>query len=307
MSSADRTWVVVLRNPKAGARSSQDRVDRLADALRRQGLTPEIHTDLTAAVKRTEELHQAGQLRVLVGVGGDGTAAELVNRTSEGVPLTLLPAGNSNLLARYLKIPGDPEQLSRTIVAGRTERWDAGRAGGRIFLLMASCGLDAEVVRVLHDRRSGHMSSRHYLKPLWNALRSYEYPELRVSWIENAADGTAPPDAVLRWVSVFNLPCYGWLMQFAKQADGRDGQLDLCGFRRGSRLRGFGYLAAMYFGQHPRLRDWLTQRVHRVRITADVPVAYQLDGDPGGFLPLEIEILPRRLTMLVPAEEGIGD
>jgi diacylglycerol kinase (ATP) len=43
--------------------------------------------------------------------------------------------------------------------------------------------------------------------------------------------------------------------------------------------------------------------VRRVRITADVPVMYQLDGDPGGFLPLDIEILPQRLTMLVPTEQ----
>jgi diacylglycerol kinase (ATP) len=318
----DRRWVVVLRNPKAGARSSQDRVERLAGSLRREGLTPEVHTDLSAAVGRTEELHQAGKLRVLVGVGGDGTAAELVNRTSPGTPLTLLPAGNGNLLARSLKIPSDPEQLSRVIVAGQVGRWDAGRANGRIFLLMASCGLDADIVRVLHDRRSGHMSSRHYLKPLWNALRSYQYPELRVYWDDNtdkttdnsAGDspifaaqrlGRSPiePDAVLRWVSVFNLSCYGWEMQFAPQADGRDAQLDLCGFRRGSRLRGFGYLAAICFRRHTRLRDWFTRRIRRVCITSDVPVSYQLDGDPGGYLPLEIEILPGRLMMLTPEGE----
>jgi diacylglycerol kinase family enzyme len=29
-------------------------------------------------------------------------------------------------------------------------------------------------------------------------------------------------------------------------------------------------------------------------------VPYQLDGDPGGFLPLDIEVLPERLTLWVP-------
>ncbi|MBN2579656.1 MAG: hypothetical protein JXB10_11760 [Pirellulales bacterium] len=292
-----------MRNPKAGARSSEDRVERLAASLRRRGLIPEVHTDLTDATRRAVELQQSGILRVLVGVGGDGTAAELVNRTGQGVPLTLLPAGNSNLLARYLKIPGDPEQLGRMIADGRLQHWDAGRANGRIFLLMASCGLDAEVVRVLHDWRSGHMSWRHYPKPIWDALRNYQYPELRISVDENAAEGTAAPDLTLCWVSVFNLSCYGWYTQFAPHADGRDAQLDLCGFRRGSRLRGFGYLTAMIFQQHQRLRNWTTRRVRRVRIASDVAVSYQLDGDPGGFLPLEIEILPGRLTMLVSEEE----
>jgi diacylglycerol kinase family enzyme len=38
----------------------------------------------------------------------------------------------------------------------------------------------------------------------------------------------------------------------------------------------------------------------RYRITSDEPVPFQLDGDPGGFLPLEIEIIPNRFTFLVP-------
>ena len=48
------------------------------------------------------------------------------------------------------------------------------------------------------------------------------------------------------------------------------------------------------------MSDWITRRVRRVRIVSDMPVPYQLDGDPGGFLPLNIEVLPNRLTMLVP-------
>ena len=38
-------------------------------------------------------------------------------------------------------------------------------------------------------------------------------------------------------------------------------------------------------------------------IRADEEVAYQLDGDPGGMLPVEIEVLPGRVTLIVPADE----
>jgi diacylglycerol kinase family enzyme len=38
-----------------------------------------------------------------------------------------------------------------------------------------------------------------------------------------------------------------------------------------------------------------------VRIASDRSVPYQLDGDPGGQLPLEIEVLPSRLTILASA------
>jgi diacylglycerol kinase family enzyme len=36
-----------------------------------------------------------------------------------------------------------------------------------------------------------------------------------------------------------------------------------------------------------------------LRIESDDAVPYQLDGDPGGVLPVEITILPQRVRLLV--------
>jgi diacylglycerol kinase (ATP) len=78
--------------------------------------------------------------------------------------------------------------------------------------------------------------------------------------------------------------------------------LDLCGFRRGGFWHFLRYIGAIYLREHGRLQDWITRRVKRVRIESDVPVHYQLDGDPGGMLPLNIEVLPKRLRLLVPQQ-----
>ena len=292
--------VLILMNPKAGAQDSKLRVERLAENLRTRGFSPEIFTDLQLVTQKAVHLHADGNLRALVAVGGDGTAAELVNRTPAGLPLALLPSGNENLLARHLHIEPAPEKLAETIARGKIVHLDAGRAGGRIFLLMVGCGLDAEVVRLVHQRRTGHIRSRDYLKPLWEVLRSYQYPELRVS-CDVTTDANDPPvELRLRWLAVFNLPCYGGGLQIAPHAEGCDAQLDLCGIRHGSFVRFLTLAAAVYFRQHQRLGDWMTQKIRRVRIESDVPVPYQLDGDPGGVLPLEIEVLPKRLTLIVP-------
>ena len=106
------------------------------------------------------------------------------------MPLTLLPSGNENLLARHLHLDPAPEKLAETIARGKILHLDAGRAGGRIFLLMAGCGIDAEVVRLVHQRRTGHIRSRDYLKPLWKVLRTYDYPEIRV-YCDETADARA--------------------------------------------------------------------------------------------------------------------
>jgi diacylglycerol kinase (ATP) len=294
---ADR--VAILVNPKSGRTDAQPRADRLADLLRTRGFQTELFTDLTVATAQASQWHAEGRLRVLVAVGGDGTAAELVNRTSEGLPLTLLPAGNSNLLAGYFHLGKDPETLCRTVGEGVVARVDAGAANGRIFLLMAGCGFDADVVHRVHAGRTGHVSNRSYFRPVAEAVWSYEFPEIRVHWDE---DNRGQPQLSARWMFAFNLPCYGGGFQIAPRADGSDGLLDVVCLRSGRLWPGLGYVAAILLGQHHRLPGCTMRRARRLRITSGAPVPYQLDGDPGGWLPLEIETLPGRLALLVPRE-----
>jgi diacylglycerol kinase family enzyme len=294
--------VVILVNPKAGTDSALARADRLAELTRRRGFHTEAFTDLGQATDLANQWHAAGCLRALVGVGGDGTAAALVNRTNVGVPLTLLPAGNENLLAKYLGLGRTPEACCQTLAEGRAVCLDAARAAERIFLLMASCGFDAEVVERVHAHRTGHIGRESYFKPILDAVRNYRYPELRICRSETSADGPrrwSAPQAV-RWVFAFNVPRYGGGLRIAPEADPADGLLDVCTFRRGGLWPALCYVAAVLAGQHRRLADCGMDRVAGLRITADEPVPYQLDGDPGGCLPVELEVLPKRMTLLVP-------
>ena len=277
----------------------------------------EVFTDLGRVSDRANQLHQREKLRALVGVGGDGTAAELVNRTEPGVPITLLAAGTANLLSKYLRLGGKPDGLCETVLAGHLLRLDAGLADGRLFLVMVSCGFDADVVERVHahreekSRKGGHIGYLTYIKPIFDAIRSYKYPEIRV-YCDESADGPLDEDmkpVVARWAFVFNLPCYGWGLPLTPDAVGTDGILDACTFAGGSLFAGLRYVAGAQCGaRHRRMADCRMLRGRRFRITSEEPVAYQLDGDPGGHLPLEVEILPGRLTLVVPPQvvEGLA-
>ena len=311
-AEADR--VLIAANPRAGARSNRPRVEQLASLLTERGLHVEISSDLDQVSKLSSLWHSAGELRAVVGAGGDGTAAELVNRTEPGMPIALMPLGTENLLAKYIGLVPGPLAACQTIADGAILHLDAGLAGGRIFLLMASVGFDADVVWRLHSARQGHIRHWTYLKPILEAVRSYDYPELRIYCNEAGVDGSEDVSASgdtghafsARWMFAFNLPCYGGGLALAPQACGNDELLDLCAFREGSVWQGLRYLSAVVLGRHQALADCVTKRVRRLRIEADRPVAYQLDGDHGGFLPLELEVLPRRLSLLVPSAFQAG-
>ncbi|MEE8453098.1 MAG: diacylglycerol kinase family protein [Thermoguttaceae bacterium] len=297
---AEADEVLLAVNPKAGARSSQQRVRCLVDMLEAEGYQARVLDDLDRIAATANQSYARGRLRALIGVGGDGTAAELVNRTQPGLPITLLPAGNENLLARHLGLDPEPASVFRVVKEGVLSKLDAARANERIFLLMIGCGFDGEVVRRVHQRRTGHIRSRNYAKPILETIRSYEYPRMRVYWNGQAEDEQPDPlDA--RWLFAFNVPCYGGGMQLAPKADARDGLLDICAFGGGSWWHALRYVTATYMHRHERLADCTTCRIGRLRITSDARVPYQLDGDPGGFLPVDVEVLPERLTMIVPA------
>ncbi len=177
-----------------------------------------------------------------------------------------------------------------------------------------------------------------YAKPIFESVRNYQYPQLRIVCSDApkgepnrvpaatvaagaGAAGDAPANSVAvclaggqpaervvsltaRWVFVVNLPCYAAKLQFAPGAVGTDGLLEVATFQYGGFFQGLRYLGYLWSGRHAWLpkSDYGRLQARHLRIEADVPVRYQLDGDPGGLLPLDVEVLPNRLTLLAPAE-----
>lgn len=294
MSQPDRVLIAV--NALAGATSSRHLVERLQSLLTARGWQAEVQTELAIVSKLANSWHEAGRLRAVIGVGGDGTAAALLNATGPGVPITLLARGTENLLAKHFHMGFSPEAVVEIVAAGAPRSFDAGVANGRLFVLMASCGFDAEVISRVHARRQGHIRHWNYVRPILEAIRSYDYPPLTI----HMTCGEGKEETLQsRWLFAFNLPCYAFALGLAPRADGRDGLLDACAFERGSFWHGLRYLTAVTSGQHEQLADCRTRRVRRLRIESPRPVPYQIDGDPGGVLPLEIEVLPGRMTLLM--------
>ena len=258
----------------------------------------------------TSSDHSNGSdLRTVVAAGGDGTAALVANVTPPEAALSVFPLGTENLLAKYLGFGGHAKNLPAAIAAGRTARLDAGqltddRQPARLFLLMAGMGFDAEVVHRLHGQRRGHISHLSYAVPICSTIRDYGYPLLRITLIDDAA-ADVQREWTARWAFVFNLPMYASRLAICPQAIPFDGQLDLVTFQAGSLGQGLRVLAYVLLGQSQRLAGAQFCAGRFFRIEAADPAAevrYQVDGDPGGTLPVEIRVLPQRLRVLVPPD-----
>ncbi|MEL7496685.1 MAG: diacylglycerol kinase family protein [Planctomycetota bacterium] len=307
----DRDLVLISRNPKSGASNQSRLVDDLAGRLHQSGLSVIMLTDVDQVVAMVEQVeqqdlnesssskpnHPSGQrskLRAVVAAGGDGTVSLLANRLPKGTPLAILPLGTENLLAKHLKINADVERVAQMILDLKTTQLDAGQANGKLFLVMASCGFDADVVQRLHANRTGHIRHWSYALPIIRSIRKYRYPTIRIS-----IDGQ-PPSIESKWAFIFNVPRYAMNLPIVAEADPTDGKLDVCTFRGRGLLKGLYYFFAVWLGKH---RFWTNSQTHQfqtLRLESDEPVPFQLDGDPGGTLPLEVKVLPNHLTFVVP-------
>ena len=295
--------LVLTVSPKSGRRSGDTAAQAIATELTADGYRVHRAADLADLSRIATELHSTGELRAVIACGGDGTAALVRNHTPLEVPLVLVPMGTENLLANYLGQTAIPAAVLETIDRGVTAGLDLGVArssmGRHYFHLMASAGFDAEVVRRLHDRRSGHITRLAYARPFLESIRSYEYPELRL-YCDDDLPGRSEP-IPCRWATGFNLPLYARGWKLAPDAVGTDGLFDVCVFQRGSLFHGARYLWHVLRGSHLQLADVRIIRCRRFRVeTMGTPeTAFQVDGDYGGLVPLEAEILPGMLRVMV--------
>ncbi|MFP6770555.1 MAG: diacylglycerol kinase family protein [Planctomycetaceae bacterium] len=290
-------WVAIQRNPRSGSGRGRRELVELCRTLRARGLKPRLFSDRSLLDARLADTDQRQGLLALVAAGGDGTVVDLANR-HPNLPLAVMPLGTENLLARYLGMPRSGRGVADVIAARQTRRIDMGRAGGRLFTLVASVGLDASVVHRLDRARSGNITHRSYIKPILWGFRTYDYPRLQV----RIDDDPEPIEGAEILVS--NLPAYGFGLKVGKTAKENDGRLVVTVLQRGSTFQMIRYLSMLFRGTHERAADVKVATARRVRVecvdSAREGVPVQIDGDPAGLTPVAIECLPGALEVFVP-------
>jgi diacylglycerol kinase (ATP) len=294
--------ILIAANPYRGAPGPRARVEALVAALEAAGAGSRVRVVWDAAA-RAAFLADPGAMadvRCVVAAGGDGTVAAVLNELPADVPLAVLPTGNENLFARALGFAVSPARLARAILAGGRRRLDLGRAsttdGSRRFGLMLSAGFDADVIhRVAGWRERGggprRVGRASYVRPIGAALWAYAHAPLAVT-----AD-----DVTTRAVHcvIGNLPDYAVALRLTPAARADDGLLDWTTFQRGGRVALAAYAWAVLLRRHVTLSHVRTGRARRLRVTSEVPVPVQLDGEAAGFTPVEVEVLPAALSLVM--------
>jgi diacylglycerol kinase family enzyme len=275
-------------------------VQALAAAVAAAGEPVRVLWDAGERARLLGDARALSHVRCVVAAGGDGTVASVVNELAADLPLAVLALGNENVFARALGVPADPVGLAHVILRGRTRRLDLGQAttsaGTRRFGLMLSAGFDADVIhRIARWRSAGgaprKVSRFSYVRPLATALWAYPHAPVTL-----ACDGAGCRGA---YCLVSNLPEYAMALSLTPAARADDGALDWVAFERSGLPALARYAWAVRRARHQRLSHVRGGRGRRLTLTSATPVPVQLDGDPWGFTPAEVTVLPGALGVVV--------
>jgi YegS/Rv2252/BmrU family lipid kinase len=241
---------------------------------------------------------------LVIAAGGDGT----VNETALGLAnsptvLGLMPLGSIMNVARTLWVPRNLPLAARTIVEGKTLAMDMGRVGQRYFLEAAGIGLDAGLFGYFDQLDSGGWRMG-VLRAALRFLRTLGRPRITVQHDGRHFRTRAP------MVSVANGPYVGAAYAIAPAARIDDGFLDVVVFRNTSIPRVLLHLLLIAGGRPlPPPGQARTFQARRVRIekARGRPLPVHTDGDPIGVTPVEMEVAPAALRVIVgpPDETGI--
>jgi YegS/Rv2252/BmrU family lipid kinase len=305
----------IIANPFSGGGRSWRLAQQAAALLRERGRNADLHRTEKAGDARLGAADSAGY-QVVVAVGGDGTVNEVVNGlpVPGGPALATLPGGTANVLAKELGLPRDPRALVRVLVDGDEIPWDLAveRSSRRRFLLFASAGYDAHVVHLFHAARRGPppfvVPSLYNmgLYALWGArsLAGYRPPRIRVE-----IDGRLASDDA-SWVQVSNIATYGGPLSFTPGARPDDAAFEVMiqeahGRRDVVRMLVAGMINFAR-GKASPAPDVRFLRARSVRLVSadgrEVPL--QVDGDPGGHLPADFDLLPRGIRLIRPPAQS---
>ena len=247
--------------------------------------------------------------RLVIAVGGDGTAHEVVNgllrRPSARPPrVGFLQRGTGADLRRSIASPRRPEDVAAWL---RTDRWralDAGRlstsTGRRFFINVADAGIGAEVVRRAARGPAALGGTVNFLGAAVVSLLRHRNASVRLRLDEGPV-----LQRRIRTIAVANGAYLGGAMRIAPHARPDDGWFDVVTIGDIGRWLGIRSLPMLYRGTHGQLAQVEFGRARRVEIDGDQPIGLEADGELAGTTPAVFEIVPAALQVIDWRPSGI--
>jgi len=297
----------LIVNPAAGGGTAGQSIPEIERRLRKSGLDFDLVQ--TERPWHAVELAQAAaaEVDVVVAVGGDGTANEVLNglmvakNAGHTVTMGVLCVGRGNDFAFGVGIPIELAAGCEALIADRRRTIDVGRVvggdfpEGRYFGNGVGIGFDAMVGFVAAKMKHVRGFVGYFVAAIKTIFLYFKAPLVRLEFDDQ------PMDLHALMVSVMNGTRMGGGFMMAPNGVPDDGVFDLCIARQVSRPRIFAVMLKFMKGtqaEHPAIT---TGRTNRITVTAmEGTLPAHADGETlcTEGRKLELEIIPNAIEIV---------
>ena len=298
LKTTTRAFVVV--HPRAGRCDAASVRRKLVRGFRKVGWEYDFYEttgseDLPGVVRKALE----DDFNLFVVAGGDGTVSDVAEGlVHTGVPLGIVPVGTGNVIARELWIPISPYYRACNLITGKhaTTSVDAMRVGNCYYFLNLSAGFGSLMIRDTKREHKRLFGLAAYLYTGFIKLVGFQPQRFEIE-----VDG----NTTTHWASEVAIANSGILAMrpfaLGKGIRINDGQLDVCIIRARTILDYLGLLVRIAMRLHKYAVNMECYRAtQNIRVKADEVLVVQADGEVIGETPVEIDVVPHAVKVIVP-------
>lgn len=292
--------VRIIINPGAGM--PQPILRTINDVFHPAGVSWKVSITQKAgdAERFAREAIEAGDVDVVAVYGGDGTVMEVARGLSgTDMPMAIFPGGTANVMSCELSIPLELAAAARLLCEGNhtIRKVDMARARGELFLLRLGMGAAAEMTQGADRETKGRLGNLAYMLSALEALQNQQVTKYTfiIDGQKREAEGITCFIA-----NSGNLGRAG--LRLSPSIEISDGLLDVIVFSPVNigAVLGLAANAIISYGdlppEHP---HWQGKKVE---VHADPPQIIECDGEIIDPTPIDVEIVPLALRLIVPAE-----
>ena len=236
----------------------------------------------------------------IVIIGGDGSVGEVVAgqaRSSNKVPVAIVPVGTANVVAIALALPLFPGMIKSNILEGPVLSFDVGYvpAVDRHFLLMAAIGYPAKVIKDSPRKLKNLFGVFTYL---WAGIRNaFKLDEIDIS-IEDQKGGVRNFSG--NTILLTNIGKIGDInLKVNPDTSAHDGKFDITVISSRSLWQLFLVIFRMLTWRYRAPSRMENFQSSEVTVRTIHPVDVQIDGENIGVTPLNAKIIPEGVKIIV--------
>jgi len=315
---------LLIVNPRAGGGRTGALFAKMQDPIERSlgGFDVTFTERGRHAVDIAYEASLAGR-EAVIAVGGDGSIHEVVaglmkarDEGAKGTRLGVIGQGTGGDFRKTLGIEHRLDKYCATIAAGQTRFVDVGRfsylthneeSASSFFINILSIGMGGLVDRYVAEGSRALGGAVAYFSASLRGLIQSEIGILRCKIYEG--DQMREVEIHSRMLAICNGRYFGSGMFVAPMAELDDGLFEVVDLGSASRLNFAMGSSKIYTGAHmksPETKHFRCDKITIELVNKGIHDKYLLDvdGEPLGKLPLEVELMPRALEVFAPAAEA---